>query len=99
MAYEVEPISSRWREIVAEPDERKQSRMLRQYVYELEKKVGARHYELEDLKEENEKLKKDIQKILSLNCVKEAINEKVKAAEENSFRYFNSRWDEGQGGS
>lgn len=93
MAYEVEPTSSRWREIVAEPDERKQSRMLRQYVYELERKVGVRHHELKDLQEENEKLKKDIQKILSLNCVKEAINERVKAAEEDSFRYFNSNWD------
>ena len=72
MAIDVEPTSERWREIVEERNEITQGRMLRRYVYELERQVGSEQSELERLRKENKKLKKDI---LSLGVVKDAIRE------------------------
>ena len=37
MAYEVEPTSERWRDIINTPDEVSQGRKIRTYIYELEK--------------------------------------------------------------
>lgn len=91
MAIDVEPTSERWREIVEEKDENKQGRMLRKYVYELEHQVGSEQSELERLRKENKKLKKDI---LSLSVVKEAIRE----AKSEAYRDCNTDWNGLQGG-
>lgn len=91
MAYDVEPTSERWREIVEEKDENKKGRMLRRYVYELECQVGSEQLELERLRKENKKLKKDI---LSLSVVKEAIRE----AKSEVYRDCNTDWSGLQGG-
>lgn len=91
MAYDVEPTSERWREIVEEKDENKQDRMLRRYVYELERQVDSEQSELERLRKENKKLKKDI---LSLSVVKEAIRE----AKSEAYRDCNTDWSGVQGG-
>ena len=91
MAYDIEPTSERWREITEEKDENKQGRMLRRYVYELERQVGSEQSELERLRKENKKLKKDI---LSLGVVKEAIRE----AKSEAYRDCNTDWSGLQGG-
>ncbi len=85
MAIDVEPTSEKWREIIEEKDENKQSRMLRKYVYELEHQVGSKTYELERLRKENKKLKKDI---LYLEVVKEAIRE----AKSEAYKDCNTDW-------
>lgn len=91
MAIDVEPTSERWREIVEERNEITQGRMLRKYVYELECQVGSEQSELERLRKENKKLKKDI---LSLSVVKEAIRE----AKSEAYRDCNTDWSGLQGG-
>lgn len=91
MAIDVEPTSERWREIVEEKDENKQGRMLRRYVYELERQVDSEQSELKRLRKENKKLKKDI---LSLSVVKEAIRE----AKSEAYRDCNTDWSGLQGG-
>ena len=91
MAYDVEPMSERWREIVEERNEITQGRMMRRYVYELEHQVGSEQLELERLRKENKKLKKDI---LSLGVVKEAIRE----AKSEAYRDCNTDWSGLQGG-
>ena len=98
MAIDVEPISERWREIVEEKDESKQGRMLRKYVYELERQVGSETYELEELKRENKKLKKSIQDILKIACIKEEVDKQVKEAENRVSKIYNSDWSGLQGG-
>ena len=65
--------------------------MLRRYVYELERQVGSEQSELERLRKENKKLKKDI---LSLGVVKEAIIE----AKSEAYRDCNTDWSGLQGG-
>lgn len=91
MAIDIEPTSERWREIVEEKDENKQGRMLRKYVYELERQVGSEQSEIERLRKENKKLKKDI---LSLGIVKEAIRE----AKSEAYKDCNTDWNGLQGG-
>lgn len=91
MAIDVEPTSERWKEIVEEKDENKQGRMLRRYVYELERQVSSEQSEFERLRKENKKLKKDI---LSLSVVKEAIRE----AKSEAYRDCNTDWSGVQGG-
>ncbi len=91
MAIDVEPTSEKWRKIIEEKDENKQSRMLRKYVYELENQVGSESYELEKLRKENKELKKSI---LSLKVVKEAIRD----AKSEAYRECNTDWSGLQGG-
>lgn len=98
MAYDVEPTSERWREIVEEKDESKQGRMLRRYVYELERQVGSEQSELERLRKENKKLRKSIQDILKIGCIKEEVDKQVSDAENRVSAIYNSDWSELQGG-
>lgn len=91
MAFDVEPTSGRWREIVEEKEENKQSRMLRKYVYGLEHQVESEMYELKILRKENKQLKNSI---LSLKVVKEAIRE----AKSEAYKECNTDWSGMQGG-
>lgn len=75
MAFDVCPTSERWEEIVNIQDEKSQNRAIRRYVYELEQKVFSQERELERLKKENKKYKKNI---LSLKVVKDAKSEAYK---------------------
>lgn len=90
MAYEVEPTSERWRDIVNTQNEVSQSRKIRAYIYELEHKVDRQNSKIKDLQRENEKFKKQI---LSLDVVKEAIQE----ARHKEFDRFNTDWSGYQG--
>ena len=91
MAIDLEPTSKRWKEIIEEKDERTQGRMLRKYVYELERQVASEKYALYRLEKENEELKKSI---LSLKIVKEAIRE----AKSEAYKDCNTDWSGYQGG-
>ena len=91
MAYDVIPTSERWEEIVNIQDENRQSRELRRYVYELENKVSSQESELNRLRRENKKYKKDI---LSLDIVKEAICK----AKSEAYKDCNTDWSGLQGG-
>lgn len=92
MAYEVEPTSERWRDIINTQDEVSQARKIRTYIYELERKVSSQESEIRGLKEENKKFKKQI---LSLDVVKEAIEK----AEHDEFVRCNTDWSGYQGGA
>ena len=91
MAYEVEPTSSKWEDIINTQDEVSQARKIRTYIYELENKVSSQENEIRRLKEENKKFKKQI---LSLDVVKEAISK----AESDAYHYCNTDWSGFQGG-
>lgn len=85
MAYEVEPMSEKWKDIINTQDEVSQARKIRTYIYELEKKVYGQENEIRKLKEENKKFKKQI---LSLDVVKEAINK----AKSEAYSDCNTDW-------
>lgn len=92
MAYEVEPTSERWRDIINTQDEVSQARKIRTYIYELENKVNSQENEIRRLKEENKKFKKQI---LSLDVVKEAISK----AKSDAYHDCNTDWSGFQGGA
>ena len=85
MAYEVEPMSEKWKDIINTQDEVSQARKIRTYIYELEKKVYSQENEIRKLKEENKKFKKQI---LSLDVVKEAISK----AKSEAYSDCNTDW-------
>lgn len=91
MAFDINPTSERWEEIVNIQDEKSQNRAIRRYVYELEQKIFSQERELERLKKENKKYKKDI---LSLNIVKDAIRK----AKSEAYKEYNTDWSGMQGG-
>lgn len=92
MAYEVEPTSARWEDIINTQDEVSQARKIRTYIYELENKVGSQENEIRRLKEKNKKFKKQI---LSLDVVKEAISK----AKSDTYHECNTDWSGFQGGA
>ena len=91
MAYEVEPTSERWIDIINTQDEVSQTRKIRTYIYELENKVSSQEIEIKRLKEENKKFKKQV---LSLDVVKEAISK----AKSDACHDYNTDWSGFQGG-
>ena len=90
MAYEVEPMSEKWQDIINTQDAISQGRKIRTYIYELEKKVYSQENEIRKLREENKKFKKQI---LSLDVVKEAISK----AKSDAYRDYNADWSGFQG--
>ena len=90
MAYEVEPMSEKWQDIINTQDAISQGRKIRTYIYELEKKVYSQENEIKKLREENKKFKKQI---LSLDVVKEAISK----AKSDAYRDYNADWSGFQG--
>ena len=92
MAYEVEPTSERWIDIINTQDEVSQARKIRTYIYELERKVSSQESEIKRLKEDNKKFKKHI---LSLDVVKEAISK----AKSDAYYECNTDWSGFQGGA
>ena len=91
MPYDVEPTSERWNDILNTRNEITQARMIRTYIYELENKVRSQESEIKRLKEKNKKFKKQV---LSLDIVKDAINE----AKSEAYRDCNTDWSGFQGG-
>lgn len=91
MPYDVEPTSERWNDILNTQNEITQARMIRTYIYELENKVRSQESEIKRLKEKNKKFKKQV---LSLDIVKDAINE----AKSEAYRDCNTDWSGFQGG-
>lgn len=91
MAFNVNPTSEKWEEIVNIQDEKSQNRAITRYVYELEQKIFSQECELKRLKKENKKYKKDI---LSLEVVKDAIRK----AKSEAYKECNTDWNGIQGG-
>lgn len=98
MAFDVSPTSERWKEIVNMVNENAQGRAIRRYVYELERKISSQEAEIRELKRKNEQCEQYRKDVLSLDFVKEAIEEAVRKAEDEVFDRYNTNWSGFQGG-